>query len=194
MLTGWKIKSLTKKAYNHYLKRQKDNRSDVEIQKEIKIHKQLIAIYRKKRFSKNYPHASHYIQESLRVAASLNDAESQYQLSKLMFEKGNFWKSLQDSCYKSSIQEKYMEQAFQEAHSFMAAAEDQGHPLAIRQHGLALIHGWGIDVDEEAGFQKIVNSIEKEGTWDKATQIFTELGLNRPEFFASLTALKGGKK
>lgn len=194
MFSNWKYNSLKKKADNFFIKRQDDRASDADVAKEIKIHYQLIKLYKKRIGSKKHPYSCETLQESYRVCASLEHAESQYQLSKLLFDKANFWKGLQSGCYASKITEKYMIDTFQEAHSYLNAAKSQDHPLAVRMYGLALIHGWGIDVNDEEGFQYIVKSIEIEKSWDKATQIFEELGLNKPEFFNSIVALKNKSK
>ncbi len=193
MFNAWKIKSLNKKANIMYAKRHKDSVSDLEIQKEIKLHMQLVEIYKKCMYNKKFPNAAFLMQESYRVAASINDPESQYQLAKLLYDRANFWKDLDTACFKADIHTKYMNDLYQEAQSFMLAAEEHGHALAMRLHGLSVIHGWGVEPNEEDGFKRIVSSIEKEGTWDKASQIFEELDLNKPEFFTSLMNAKNNK-
>ncbi len=194
MFSKWKMRSLRKKANAMHAKRKQDNVSDQAIQKEIKIHKQLVKVYKKLQYSKKHPYVGLLLQESYRVASSINDAESQYNLSKIMFDKANFLKDLQSTCYEADIHKKYIEDTFKEAFSFMSAAEEQRYAMAIRLHGLALIHGWGIETNQEEGFKYIVNSIDQEGSWNKATHIFEELGLNKPEFFNSIMAIKNSKK
>ncbi|NQY42376.1 MAG: sel1 repeat family protein [Legionellales bacterium] len=194
MFLKWKMKSLRKKADAMYAKRKQDNVSDQEIQKEIKVHKKLVKIYQKIQYSKKYPYAGLLLQESYRVASSINDADSQYALSKILFDRGKFWQELQSTCYEANIHNKYIEDTFKEAFSFMQAAEEQGHAMATRLHGLAFIHGWGVEPNKEKGFKFIVDSIDQEGAWNKATQIFEELGLNKPEFFNSIMAIKNSQK
>lgn len=194
LLCKWRVNSIKKKIEPLYKKRLESSATDIEIKKEIALHKKLIDIYKKKRFSKRFPHAAIYIREGYRVAANLNDAESQYELSKILFEKGRFWDDMKKSIYAAKIHDTYAKECYREAFAFLQAAEDQGHALAKRLHGQAYINGWGIQSDEDRGFKLIVASIEQEKAWDKATQIFEELGLNKPEFFSSIMDIKNKSK
>lgn len=193
MFIAWRIKSLLKKANSLYEQRTKNNVDNNEIQLEISVHKKLIALYAKQTNIKKYPYAQTMIQEGYRVCSSLNDTDSQYQLSKILFEHALFWEKLQSSCYHANIHKKYLDELYHEAFSFMEAAEEQNHPLAIRQHGLALIHGWGVEVNKKEGFKYIVDSIEQENAWENATKIFADLGLNKPEFFNYLSSAQSKK-
>ncbi len=189
-LTNWRLNSMRKKIDVLYKFRQKNTVSDSEIAKEAALHKKLIAFYQKRRFSKHCPESAIYIQEGYRAAANLNDIESQYLLGKHFFERGNFWLTVQKSFYGANIHEEYAKTCFNEAYAYMMAAEEQGHILAKRLHGLALIHGWGHEKNEEKGFKLIVDSIKQAGAWDKATEIFKELNLNNSQFFEYIMSSK----
>ncbi|MBS0359714.1 MAG: hypothetical protein JSS53_10625, partial [Proteobacteria bacterium] len=113
---------------------------------------------------------------------------------KRLLEKAKFWDGFKKSLFKTPIQEKYAKDFYQEAHSYLKQAEEHGYPLAIRLVGLSYINGWGFAVDQDKGFQLVVDSIEREGSWDRATQIFTELGLNKSEFFSSIMSMRKAKR
>ncbi len=51
---------------------------------------------------------------------------------------------------------------------------------------MTYIHGWGVIKNMNTGSQLVLDSIEQEKAWDRATKIFDELKLNSPEFFAAL--------
>jgi hypothetical protein len=91
------------------------------------------------------------------------------------------------------VQFDYAGGSFREALGFVIAAQNHGHILAKRLHGLAYINGWGLEVDRDKGFQFVVDSIEDENAWDRATKIFEEIGLNRPEFFSTMMQMRKGK-
>ena len=57
-----------------------------------------------------------------------------------------------------------------------------------------LINGWGLDKNENEGFQLVVNSIDQEKSWDNATKILEEAGLNKPEFFNSIMSAKAKRE
>ncbi len=49
-------------------------------------------------------------------------------------------------------------------------------------------------MDVDVGAKHLVDSIEEEGAWDKASTIFSELGLNNPAFFTKFMSLKGNRE
>ena len=57
---------------------------------------------------------------------------------------------------------------------------------ALRVMGLCHIHGWGVAVDRQKGFSLIVDSINRDNSWDKLPEIFSKIGLNKPEFLSEL--------
>ena len=189
-----KLKKINKKAEALYQKRERGQSDDTDAQKEIAVHNDLAKFYKKHLFDKHYPHAEEYMLESYRVAASLHYAEAQYRLSAHLLERARFWQKIAKSMYASSIHQKYIDDTYKEAFAYLKQAEDQGHPLAIRMHGMAYIHGWGVEKDRDRGFQFIVDSIDEENAWDRATAIFDELDLNTPEFFSAIMSLRKDKK
>ncbi len=178
-----KLRSLKKKALAMAKLRQSEAVSDVAIKKEIILYLEIAAIYDKYQFDKKTLNAEWLAIENLRVAADLHDANAQYQVGKRFLEKGKFWDEIRATIYASDIHNQYAKNYYNEAFLYLKSAEDQNHPLAKRLHGLAYINGWGVPQDQENGFKMIIDSIDLEGSWDKATDIFKQLGLNKPEFF-----------
>ncbi len=183
-----KERSLQKKILGLYTMREDNTSNDADLKKEIALNFKLAAFYKKRRFSKYFPNAFLLVQECYRAAASLGDAQAQYFVSQLLARQGRFWTERAQGIYSCNAYNKYADDFFQESFAYLKAAEAQGHPLAKRMHGMAYIHGWGVAVDEDHGFGLVVESIEQEGSWDKATKIFTELGLNKSDFFQSVMA------
>ncbi|GAB4391419.1 MAG: hypothetical protein Tsb005_01180 [Gammaproteobacteria bacterium] len=190
MLESMKIKSLQNKAAELRRERQSSQVSDAKRKKEITIYFQLAKIYEKLRFDKKQLNAEIYMMESYRAAANLGSAEAQYILSDLLIKKGRFWQHLNSTIWADKIHQKYAHDMYSEAFAYLKLAEDQDYPLAIRLHGLTYINGWGVEVDQDRGFKLVVDSIDKEQAWDRATQIFEEIGLNKPEFFSSIMSVK----
>lgn len=188
--TRRKIKKLTKKAKQFSQAREEGKAGEKALANEIKVYCKLAKLYDKKSRSKKLPRAKEMSMVCYRAAANLGDAQSQYELGMRFFDGGKFWHALHDGPFSTAAYEGYAEQAFKEAHAYMQLAEDQGHFLAKRELGLAYIHGWGVLVDQRKGFQKVVDSIEDEGAWDRATKIFEEIGLNKPEFFSTMMAMR----
>lgn len=186
------IQSLIKKAQQFKQARLHTQPAETEIAKENKLYYKLAEIYEKLRYNKDFPRAETYVSESYRSAALLGDANASYLFAKELLEKGKFWQKMNKSVFACKAHEKYATDAYEEAFAYLNEAIKRGHPLAKRLVGLATINGWGVPKNLEQGFEMVVASIEQEGTWDKATQIFEQLGLNRPEFFAYLGKGKKG--
>lgn len=188
MFQKLKFKSLQRKAKKlHDLREQGAN---IDVKNEIAAQIELGKFYDNHPFNKNYPHADLYALECYRMAASLGDPEAQYICGKRLFDKARFWENWSTGMYGSGIHKKYASSYYEEAFTYLKEAESHSHPLAKRLQGLAYINGWGVAKNVEVGFKMVVESIEQEGTWDKATQIFQELGLNNPEFFSMLLTYK----
>jgi len=187
MFCRWKLKSLQKKARQLQQKLDQDQATDIDTKKLIMIHHQLVKFYQKRRFNKKYPNAAIYIQESYRVAANLNDVNAQYELGKIFLEQGKFWDAIElEVIYHANVHVNYAKTCYHEAFAFLDIAKAQGHIQSKRLYGQALINGWGCEKNQDQGFQLIVESIEQANAWEKATKIFEQLGLNRPEFFSSI--------
>ena len=185
-----KIKSRKKKLASMYKNRQSNNVSDAALKKEIALLYDLAALYDKNKLNKHIPHAEQLALETYRAAASLNDINAQYIVGMRLLEQGKFWEGLRHSFWANKIHDKYAEEKFKEAYHYLNSAEAAGNPLAKRLKGVALINGWGVSKDSDHGFQLIVESIDQEGSWDRATKLFEELHLNKPEFFSSIMSAK----
>lgn len=188
--TRMKIRSLSKKAMALFKNRQNNAVSEADEKREIAIYLELAKLYDQSIYNKKIHNAKEYALECYRAAGSLNDINSQYIVAERLMENGKFWSKMKNSLFACSAHSNYAENAFKESFVYLQSAEEKGHPLAKRLHGLAYIHGWGVDIDEDKGFKLVVDSIEQENAWDRATEIFKELGLNKPEFFSSIMSMR----
>jgi hypothetical protein len=84
----------------------------------------------------------------------------------------------------SENDKRYQDLYFQ-SHAYLGEAS-QKSVEALRILGLCSIHGWGEPMDRKKGFGLIVESINRENSWDKVTEIFAKIGLNKPEFLQEL--------
>ncbi len=189
----WKLKSLTKKVTAMASFRQHNPVSDSVIAHEIALLYSIAKIYDKYSFHKKLPHAREYALETYRAIAALKDVNAQYIVGMRLLENGKFWDSLQITIYACKAHKKYAADAYAEAFVYLDAAESAGSPLAKRLKGLALINGWGVEKNNDAGFALVVDSIEQEGAWDRTTKILEETGLNKPEFFSSVMSIRQTK-
>lgn len=184
--------SLIKKVRKYHQIREQGTQTN--IQDEIQALCKLAALYDANRYDKKLPKAEYLAMEYYRVAAALGDPESQYRCGQYFLEQGKFWDAWSRDIYGDDIHKKYAADAYQEAFQYLNTAAKNGYALAKRLHGLAYIYGWGVDRNTETGFQYVLDSIEMEGAWDRATKILDELKLNSPEFFAALMSYQAGKK
>jgi TPR repeat protein len=138
------------------------------------------------------PNAEFHALECYRVLSSFDDPKAQYLLGERLLNYAKFWEELaRNPLYKTNRPKTYAESFFEESRVYLQAADEQHYPPARRLLGLIHIHGWGCAVDIQKGYQLVLESIDLEQAWDKATQIFDTLKLNSPEFFAALRAYKG---
>lgn len=192
IMQRFKLKGLEKKVKKlHDLREQGGN---VDVKQEAKAQIELAKFYDAHSFDKKLPRAIVQAFECYRAAAILGDMEAQYICGQRRLEEGKFWEHWSAGLYGNPIHKKYAALFYEEAFTYLKEAETSGHPLAKRLHGLALINGWGVDKDVEAGFKLVVDSIAAENAWDKVTKIFEELGLNSPEFFSMLMTYKKDKR
>lgn len=189
-LKRMKIKKLKKKLELLFNNRQTNPATDEELHKEIQLAFELGKMYDNLRFNKGFPHADLLALEAYRIAASLEDTKALYILAERMIERGKFWDELRAETHACKAHDKYAKDTYEEAFVYLKAAEDKGNFLAKRLHGLCYINGWGVDSSPDHGFKLVIKSIEQEGAWDRATEIFKELGLNKPEFFSYIMASK----
>ena len=187
----FKIKRLSKKAKSLKQSRIHSQPSDEALKKEKAIYYHLASIYQKKIGNKKWPFAKDMVGECYRAAAGLDDANAQYKIADESIKEGQFRKQLQEEgLFASTANDKRMKLLFEEGLAYLKAAENLGHTKAKRLHGLCYINGWGVEQDKKQGFDLVVESIDKENSWDKVPQIFSEIGLNKPEFFSQLTKMK----
>ena len=152
----------------------------------------MAAFYEKHRFDRDLPYAEFHALECYRVLSSFQDAKAQYVLGERLLNYAKFWEDLaRNPLYKTNKPKAYAQSFFAEALVYLQAADEQNYSLARRLLGMAYIHGWGSDPNLEKGYQLVLESIDLEQAWGKATQIFDNLKLNSPEFFSALRAYKG---
>jgi TPR repeat protein len=176
-----KKKRLKKKLEKLYAARVEQGKGNSK--EEIAAYFALADIYKK---NKPQDPKGIYQLECYRAAAHLGDANAQYICAKSLLEQGRFWEDWTKTLFGQKVHRTYADNLFAEALSYLLESEQQGHPLAKRLHGLSYIRGWGLHKNPDEGFRLVVESIEEEGAWDRATKIFEELGLNTPEFFSKL--------
>lgn len=182
-----KIKSLTKKIKVLQKSRLHNQPSSEDVNRELDLYQRLIDIYDPLIGNKNYPFAQLMVRECLRAGAALDDSSFRFQMGKSLLDEAKFREQLEkDEVFSSVSNQKAIIDLYQEAHAYLQTAQALGHIEAKRLQGLTYINGWGVPIDQEKGFDLIVASIDQEGSWDKVPEIFTKLGLNKPEFFAAL--------
>lgn len=185
-----KLKSLRKKVEKAHILREQDA-SNINLQDEIKAHYNLAEFYKKHLFDKDLPHAEIYLLECYRAVAALGEPKAQYLCGEKLLTQAKFWGQWSyNPVYGAEIHKKYANALFEEAFSYLRTADASDYPLAKRLIGMAYIHGWGVPRDLSKGYQYILDSIDLEKAWDRATKIFEELKLSSPEFFAALQSHK----
>lgn len=185
--TQWKINGILKKIKSMQNSRVNNQPTDEVLKREILYYFELAAIYKKLIGRKKFPYAELMLIECYRAAASLDDSAAHFQLGQLFLDEAKFRANLQnDGILNSPANLRRCQQLYEEAHAHLLAADKLGHIGAKRLRGLSMINGWGVNVDNNTGFELIVASIEQEGSWDKVPQIFASMGLNKPEFFSAI--------
>ena len=182
-----KVKSLTKKIKVLQKSRLHNQPREEDVARELALYQRLIDLYEPLVGHKKYPFAQLMVRECLRAGAALDNANFRYLMGKSLLDEAKFREQLErDEVFSSAANQKEVVDLYQEAHAYLQSAQALGHIEAKRLQGLSYINGWGVDVDQDRGFDLIVASIDQEGSWDKVPEIFTALGLNKPEFFAAL--------
>lgn len=185
---AFRIRRLTKKLLSLQQNRLNHQVKDEAIKKECNIYHKLNYLYTKMHGKKKYPFALEMAIECLRVSAQLHDSEAQFILGKRFLDEAKWREELEKNKIFSSIANKeLMQKLYEQAHSYLTSADKEGHTLAKRYHGLCYIFGWGTPIDKDKGFAMVVESIAKDNSWNKAPQIFAQLGLNKPEFYEAFT-------
>lgn len=186
-LKTWKINKLNKKLRSLRESRKLNQPKDEVLRKEVNLYLQLAAIYRSLIGNTKYPYAAQLMRETYRAAAYLDNAQANYILGKDFLEEAKLRQAVQsDGVLDNDINASLAVKFFEIAHAYLQAADELNHIQAKRLRGLCWINGWGVTPDQDKGFDMVVASIEKEGSWDKVPQIFAAIGLNKPEFFAKL--------
>lgn len=184
------LKNLQKKIAKLHAVYQQDMTKQ-NAQNEIKAQYQLAEFYKKHLFDKQFPKAEIYLLECYRAIAALDDPKAKYLCGEKLLTEGKFWANWsQNPVYGSTIHKKYAQALFDEAHAYLNAADENDYVLAKRLLGMANMHGWGVPRDINKGYQLVLDSIELEKAWDRATKIFEELKLSSPEFFAALQSYR----
>ncbi|HCA89684.1 MAG: hypothetical protein CMF38_00835 [Legionellaceae bacterium] len=181
------IRKLTKKLKALKKYREHNQVNDETLQKEVTLYLKLAEVYLALQHHKKHPFAFVAYKECLRAAAGLDDAKAQYDLGRLLLDEAIYRDELENQELLANIyNQRQRDNYFEEALVCFKSAEKLGYFLAKRWHGLAYINGWGVEIDKEKGFEMVVASIDEENSWDKVPQIFADIGLNKPEFFAAL--------
>lgn len=183
-----KLSGLRKKVQTNAEQREAGNAP--VLQDECQALFALAAFYHDNRDDTDIPYAELLSRETYRAAASLGDTEAQYLCGQLFLDTAKFWTDFANGMLGNNIHQQYAHAHYQEAFFYLDEAKQAGHALATRLRGMTYIRGWGEEKNTDRGFELIVKSIELQNAWDKATQIFTELGLNSPEFFSALVKFK----
>ena len=154
-ITRWKINRITKKIKALQLNRVNNQPSDQQVKREVLYCFELAALYKKLNGNKKFPHAPIMLIECYRNAAALNDSSAHYQLGRIFIEEAKFRQTLQnEGVFFSEANQKRCVTSFEEAHAHLFAAEKLGHIVAKRERGLAIINGWGVPADKNAGFDR----------------------------------------
>jgi TPR repeat protein len=186
-----KFKRLQKKLYKlHRLYEQEV--SDNKLKSLSLALYSMAEFYDKQRFDRDLPYAEFHALECYRVLSSFGDPKAQYLLGERLLNYGKFWEGLAcNPLYETNKPRAYAQSFFEESLVYLRAADEQDYPLARRLLGVIYIHGWGCTANIKKGYQLVLESIDLEQSWDKATKLFDSLNLNSPEFFAALRAYKG---
>jgi TPR repeat protein len=186
-LKRFKIKRILKNLRVMQQFRVHNQPTDLVIQKEIDIYHHLAKIYESLQGHKKYPFAREQRLACYRAAASLSDSNGQFLLGKELLAEAKLRDELQRGVvFASNSNESHMRALYEEALTFLTAAENLKHIQARRLHGLCYINGWGVPIDKNKGFDLIVESIEQENSWDRVQKVFAAIGINKAEFFSEL--------
>lgn len=191
ILQKFKFNQLQKRLHKLH-KLYESEGSDSRLKTLIQAFYSMAEFYEKHCFDKDLPYSEFHALECYRVIASFGDSKAQYVLAERLLSYGKFWENIaKNPLYKTNKPKAYAQSFFEESRVYLQAADEQGYLLARRLLGMAHIHGWGSSPNLEKGYQLVLESIDLEQGWAKATQIFDTLKLNSPEFFSALRAYKG---
>lgn len=187
-LRQFTINRLMKKLKSLQQSRALSQPNEDSLKKEKGYYHTLADIYASYHNPRRHPFAQNMVLECYRAAATLDDSEAQYTLGNALLEEAKQRERLQNNgVFASKSNEKRMQQLYEEAHAYLTSADKLNHILARRLRGMCYINGWGVEANQDQGFELVVSSIEQGNSWDKVPEIFESLGLNKPEFYAALT-------
>lgn len=187
-----KMKRLIKKIKSLQAQRVHNQPSADALKKEQALYHQLAQIYLALQHKKKWPFARISALECYRASADIEDAEAHYIVAKTLIDEAKGRELIKNEGFlSSSSNERQMKQLYEEIFAHLKAASEMNHIHAKRLYGLCYIKGWGIPVDQDKGMEFIIESIDRENSWDKVPQIFTALDLNKPEFFSALMRKRG---
>jgi hypothetical protein len=182
----WKERKMLKKLKSLAQVRINNQVSQEQVNLEIKLLNQLGQFYLKNRKLKIYPYASQMFENALRIAAQIGDDNAQLTLGKELLNQAKsrvVWQTEEVLANKDN--QAKIDDLFFQAHVFLQEASKKSVE-AQRMLGLCSIHGWGEPIDRKKGFSLIVESINREDSWDRLPEIFSKMGLNKPEFLKEL--------
>lgn len=185
-LKKWKEKRLLKKI--NVLQRNRENNqvSQQKIDEEVKLLNDLFNFYYKNRKNKNYPFANAAQENCMRVAVSIGSQKALFWLGKNLLDEAKereVWQK--GGVLANTNNQKVIEDLFFQAQAYLKEAA-KTNVDAQRLLALCSIHGWGEPIDRKKGFGLLVDSINREDSWDKLPEIFAKIGLNKPEFLKEL--------
>jgi len=185
-LLHWRERRKHKRIYALAHERETNTATQAALDQEMKLYQDLADFYRKRLNSKWYPYATLMIENVHRRAASIGSTKSQLWLGNTLLEQAKAMEIWQkEKVLANQENEKRYQELYFQAHAYLQSASEQSVD-AMRVLGLCHIHGWGVPEDRKKGFGLIVDSINRENSWDKVTEIFAKIGLNKPEFLQEL--------
>jgi len=187
----YKIKRLEKKLKPFHAAREHNTPSTLAVQKEQKLWHKLANIYLKLHGNKKYPFAIEEAMTCYRVAAFLDDPKAQFILGKHFIDEARLREALEARLiYSSPGNQRRIQQLYEEGIAYLKAGSALNDAPSKRLLGLCQINGWGMPANRDQGFELVVASIELEHAWDRIPQIFSQIGLNKPEFFTAIMQRK----
>jgi hypothetical protein len=186
-LRKFQEKRLLKKLKSLVQQRKLNQVSDKQMQEEIRLYHRLAKLYGQVLGKyKFYPYALEMQVDAYRNAASLGDYNAYYFLGQELLRHAKACEQWQiQDVLANDFNEKQKEIYYSQSYLFLEQASIHNTD-ALRLQGLCHIHGWGVPIDRQKGFSFIVDSINRDNSWDKLPEIFSKMGLNRPEFLSEL--------
>jgi len=175
-----KTRSLLEQRKNHQL-------SAKQSQEELYLLNQLANLYGQlQKYHNDYPYALEMQVNTYRNIAELGDKNAYFYLAKELLRHAKACEQWQNNeVLANRFNQAWVEQYYAQAHQFLQLASAENSD-ALRLLGLCYIHGWGFEIDRKKGFSLLIDSINRDNSWDKLPEIFAKLGLNKPEFLSEL--------